>query len=95
MDDPELAEVLDAYNGTVSPRKLRQFLFANALSTNALCSYRMGNMNREESFGFMPWPTPPRTRTSGGLWVSRRLTTKDTNLPTGSRTEVYSSLSCG
>ncbi|MFJ8464200.1 DUF6082 family protein [Streptomyces swartbergensis] len=52
MDDPELAEVLDAYDGTVSPSKLRQFLFANALYTNALCYYRMGNMNREEFFGF-------------------------------------------
>lgn len=52
MDDPELAEVLDAYDGTVSPRKQRQFLFANALYTNALCYYRMGNMTREEFFGF-------------------------------------------
>lgn len=52
MDDPELAEVLDAYDGTVSSRKLRQFLFANALYTNALCYYRMGNMSREEFFGF-------------------------------------------
>jgi hypothetical protein len=52
MDDPDLAEVLDAYNGTVSPRKQRQFLFANALYTNALCYYRMGNMTREEFFGF-------------------------------------------
>ncbi|WP_151477565.1 DUF6082 family protein [Streptomyces albicerus] len=52
MDDPDLAEVLDAYNGTVPPRKQRQFLFANALYTNALCYYRMGNMTREEFFGF-------------------------------------------
>ncbi|MDK1346881.1 DUF6082 family protein [Streptomyces sp. 378] len=52
MDDPELAEVLDAYDGTVSPAKQRQFLFANALYTNALCYYRMGNMTREEFFGF-------------------------------------------
>jgi hypothetical protein len=52
MDDPELAEVLDAYDGTVPPRKQRQFLFANALYTNALCYYRMGNMTREEFFGF-------------------------------------------
>jgi hypothetical protein len=52
MDDPELAEVLDAYDGTVSPRKQRQYLFANALYTNALCYYRMGNMSREEFFGF-------------------------------------------
>jgi hypothetical protein len=52
MDDPDLAEVLDAYNGTVPPRKQRQFLFANALYTNTLCYYRMGNMTREEFFGF-------------------------------------------
>ncbi|MFD5478446.1 DUF6082 family protein [Streptomyces hawaiiensis] len=52
MDDPELAEVLDAYDGAVSPRKQRQFLFANALYTNALCYYRMGNVTREEFFGF-------------------------------------------
>ncbi|MFD3931871.1 DUF6082 family protein [Streptomyces sp. NBC_01356] len=52
MDDPELAEVLDAYDGTVPPRKQRQFLFANALYTNALCYYRMGNISREEFFGF-------------------------------------------
>ncbi|MBR8639284.1 hypothetical protein KEF29_08085 [Streptomyces tuirus] len=52
MDDPELAEVLDAYDGTVPPGKQRQFLFANALYTNALCYYRMGNMSREEFFGF-------------------------------------------
>ncbi|AZP20880.1 hypothetical protein EJC51_35315 [Streptomyces aquilus] len=51
MDDPDLAEVLDAYNGTVPPRKQRQFLFANALYTNALCYYRMGNLTREEFFG--------------------------------------------
>jgi len=52
MDDPDLAEVLDAYNGTVPPRKQRQFLFANALYTNALCYYRMGNITRDEFFGF-------------------------------------------
>ncbi|MER6630870.1 DUF6082 family protein [Streptomyces sp. NPDC000987] len=52
MDDPELAEVLDAYGGHVPPGKQRQFLFANALYTNALCYYRMGNITREEFFGF-------------------------------------------
>ncbi|MFC8344173.1 DUF6082 family protein [Streptomyces sp. NPDC057280] len=52
MDDPDLAEVLDAYNGTVPPRKQRQFLFANALYTNALCYYRMGNITHDEFFGF-------------------------------------------
>lgn len=52
MDDPDLAEVLDGYNGTVPPRKLRQFLFANAWYTNLLCYYRMGNITREDFFGF-------------------------------------------
>ncbi|WP_244204190.1 DUF6082 family protein [Streptomyces africanus] len=48
IDGPELAEVLDA----VSPRKQRQFLFAHALYTNTLAYHRMGNMSREEFFGF-------------------------------------------
>lgn len=52
MDDPELAEVLDTYEETVSARKQRQFLFANALYTNALCYYRIGNISREEFYGF-------------------------------------------
>jgi hypothetical protein len=52
MDDPELAEVLDTYEETVSVKKHRQFLFANALYTNALCYYRIGNISREEFFGF-------------------------------------------
>ncbi|PWI15003.1 hypothetical protein DI272_13110 [Streptomyces sp. Act143] len=52
MDDPELAEVLDTYEETVPPGKQRQFLFANALYTNALCYYRIGNITREEFYGF-------------------------------------------
>ncbi|MGY6025752.1 DUF6082 family protein [Streptomyces spinosirectus] len=52
MDEPELAEVLDTYEETVSVKKQRQFLFANALYTNALCYYRIGNISREEFFGF-------------------------------------------
>ncbi|MEV8597005.1 DUF6082 family protein [Streptomyces sp. NPDC052012] len=53
MDDPELAEVLDTYDEPVDPRRQRQFLFANALYTNALCAYRVGNVSREEFFGFV------------------------------------------
>ncbi|MFC5854087.1 DUF6082 family protein [Streptomyces chlorus] len=49
MDDPE---VLDAYDGAVPPQRQRQFLFANAVYTNAFCYYRMGDMSREEFFGF-------------------------------------------
>jgi hypothetical protein len=52
MDDAELAEVLDTYEQGVSAKKQRQFLFANALYTNALCYYRIGNISREEFFGF-------------------------------------------
>lgn len=52
MDDPELAEVLDTYEEAVSAKKQRQYLFANALYTNALCYYRIGNISREEFFGF-------------------------------------------
>ncbi|MCX5561343.1 DUF6082 family protein [Streptomyces sp. NBC_00038] len=53
MDDPELAEVLDTYDEAVSANKQRQFLFANALYTNALCYYQIGNISREEFFGFV------------------------------------------
>ncbi|MHB9854161.1 DUF6082 family protein [Streptomyces krungchingensis] len=53
MDDPELAEVLDTYDEPFSTKKQRQFLFANALYTNALCYYRIGNISREEFFGFV------------------------------------------
>jgi hypothetical protein len=52
MDDPEPAEVLEAYDGTVSPRKQHHFLFAHALYTNTVRYYRMGNMGREEFYGF-------------------------------------------
>lgn len=48
IDDPELAEVLDQYE--VSPKKRRQFLFANALYTNLLFYYRLGDMSKEEFF---------------------------------------------
>lgn len=52
MDDPELAEVLNTYDEEFSAAKQRQFLFANALYTNALCYYRIGNISREEFYGF-------------------------------------------
>ncbi|MER5480311.1 DUF6082 family protein [Streptomyces sp. NPDC002734] len=53
IDDPDLAEVLDVYEGPgLTPRKRRQYLFANALYTNMLFYYRIGNMTKEEFFGF-------------------------------------------
>ncbi|WP_367320370.1 DUF6082 family protein [Streptomyces sp. HUAS ZL42] len=50
MDDPELAEVLDLYEGHVSPKQRRQYLFANALYTNLLFYYRIGNLTKDEFF---------------------------------------------
>ncbi|MEV7738271.1 DUF6082 family protein [Streptomyces sp. NPDC088921] len=53
IDNPELAEVLDVFEGQVSPERRRQFLFANALYTNQVFAYRVGNISREEFFGFV------------------------------------------
>lgn len=53
MEDPELAAVLDTHEGAVPPTKHRQFLFANALYTNALLAYRIGNVSRVELFGHL------------------------------------------
>ncbi|WP_030939556.1 DUF6082 family protein [Streptomyces sp. NRRL S-646] len=50
IDDPDLAEVLDLYEGGVSPKQRRQYLFANALYTNLLFYYRIGNLSRDEFF---------------------------------------------
>ncbi|MFF3644584.1 DUF6082 family protein [Streptomyces sp. NPDC002564] len=53
MEDPALAAVLDTYEDPVPPAKHRQFLFANALYTNALLAYRIGNVSRMELFGHL------------------------------------------
>ncbi|MFS8202378.1 DUF6082 family protein [Streptomyces sp. CWNU-52B] len=53
MEDPALAAVLDTHDGAIPPDKHRQFLFANALYTNALLAYRIGNINRAEFFGHL------------------------------------------
>lgn len=53
MEDPALAAVLDTHQGTIPPAKHRQFLFANALYTNALLAYRIGNVNQAELFGHL------------------------------------------
>ncbi|MFF1724011.1 DUF6082 family protein [Streptomyces sviceus] len=50
IDDPQLAEVLDIFERPVTPERRRQYLFANALYTNLLCYYRIGNMGRDEFF---------------------------------------------
>ncbi|MFG3660410.1 DUF6082 family protein [Streptomyces sp. NPDC047706] len=51
IDSPELAEVLDICEAPASPLERRQYLFANALYTNLLFYYRIGNLSREEFFG--------------------------------------------
>ncbi|MFJ3309252.1 DUF6082 family protein [Streptomyces sp. NPDC086549] len=53
MEDPALAAVLDTHGGAIAPDKYRQFLFANAVYTNALLAYRIGNVNRVELFGHL------------------------------------------
>jgi hypothetical protein len=50
IDDPDLAEVLDVFEGNPSPAERRQFLFANAAYTNLLLYYRIGNIDLEEFF---------------------------------------------
>ncbi|MGA5122339.1 DUF6082 family protein [Streptomyces pseudogriseolus] len=50
IDDPELAEVLNHYDEEISAQRRRQYLFANALYTNLLCYYRIGNLTLEEFF---------------------------------------------
>ncbi|MFJ4682573.1 DUF6082 family protein [Streptomyces sp. NPDC091377] len=50
MDDPELAEVLDHYDGSLTAKQRRQYLFANALYTNLLFYYRIGNLTKDEFF---------------------------------------------
>ncbi|MFE7173099.1 DUF6082 family protein [Streptomyces sp. NPDC057616] len=50
IDDPELAEVLDLYEPPVSLKQRRQYLFANALYTNLLLYYRIGNLSKDEFF---------------------------------------------
>jgi hypothetical protein len=54
IDDPDLAEVLDVYEGPpVSPRKRRQYLFANALYTNLVFYHRLGNVTEDEFIGHL------------------------------------------
>ncbi|MFH8489758.1 DUF6082 family protein [Streptomyces longisporoflavus] len=50
IDDPDLAAVFSIAEAE-SPGQQRQFLFANALYTNALLAYRIGVVNWEELHG--------------------------------------------
>ncbi|MEU7583117.1 DUF6082 family protein [Streptomyces sp. NPDC041068] len=53
IDNQDLAEVLNNYAEDVSPQRHRQYLFANALYTNLLFYHRIGNIDRDEFFGFV------------------------------------------
>ncbi|MFF4351385.1 DUF6082 family protein [Streptomyces sp. NPDC001530] len=58
MDDPELAAVMSTVDLSGEPaeehtRLRRQYLFANALYTNALQTYRAGNVNWHELHGHL------------------------------------------
>lgn len=51
MDDPDLAAVLSTVEAPPTTR--RQYLFANAMYTNALLAYRVGVVNWEELHGHL------------------------------------------
>ncbi|MEV7392108.1 MULTISPECIES: DUF6082 family protein [unclassified Streptomyces] len=53
IEDPSLAAILDTYGGAVPPSKHRQFLFANALYSNALLAYRIQVVTWEELHGYL------------------------------------------
>ncbi|WP_405868706.1 MULTISPECIES: DUF6082 family protein [unclassified Streptomyces] len=52
LDDPDLAAVLSTVE-VESPTQRRQFLFANALYSNALLAYRSGVVTWEELYGYL------------------------------------------
>jgi hypothetical protein len=52
MEDPDLAAVYSNIQ-VDSPTQRRQYLFANALYTNALLAYRVGVVNWEELHGHL------------------------------------------
>lgn len=52
LDDPDLAAVLSTID-EVDPVRRRQYLFANAMYTNALLAYRVGVVNWEELHGHL------------------------------------------
>ncbi|KFF97642.1 DUF6082 family protein [Streptomyces europaeiscabiei] len=52
MEDPDLAAVYSNVQ-VASPTQRRQYLFANAMYTNALLAYRVGIVNWEELHGHL------------------------------------------
>lgn len=53
VDDPDLAAVLHVYDTEVSPARRRQFLFSDALYTQAMLAYRTGVLSWEELHGHL------------------------------------------
>lgn len=53
VDDPDLAAVLHVYDTDVSPARRRQFLFSDALYTQAMLAYRTGVLSWEELHGHL------------------------------------------
>ncbi|QEV20694.1 DUF6082 family protein [Streptomyces alboniger] len=53
MGDPDLAAVLDTFETPLDARTQRQYLFANALYTNALLAWRVGNLGWDELHGHL------------------------------------------
>jgi hypothetical protein len=53
LDDPDLAAVLNAYDGDVPPRKQKQFLYANAVYNNVLHAYRIGSTSERDLPGHL------------------------------------------
>ncbi|MGW3497579.1 DUF6082 family protein [Streptomyces sp. NPDC001020] len=52
LSDPDLAAVMSTID-EVNPTRRRQYLFANAMYTNALLAYRVGVVNLEELHGHL------------------------------------------
>ncbi|AZM55974.1 hypothetical protein DMA15_28095 [Streptomyces sp. WAC 01529] len=53
MGDPDLAAVLDTYETPLDARTQRQYLFANAMYTNVLLAWRVGNLGWDELHGHL------------------------------------------
>ncbi|MEU5138873.1 DUF6082 family protein [Streptomyces sp. NPDC021139] len=53
LDDPSLAEVIDAYDKSIPARKRRQFFYANAWYVNLYHLHQAGTLDQEELFGHL------------------------------------------
>ncbi|WP_406452251.1 DUF6082 family protein [Streptomyces sp. NBC_00876] len=51
IDDPDLAATLDTYESEISTKRLRQFLFIEAVYRTCLLEWRVGTMTRQELVG--------------------------------------------